>query len=174
MTNALTPKNWLSLRNKIWYRDKGLCRYCGIEVDDSYMDRDVAQYHCDHVIPLSQGGTYDIDNLVASCKGCNLKKSARTPQQAGMSFTTRNPEHKPESLKSYIWRVYGAEKYESRIYRDFRTTPPKYSNQFRLPKRLIEVYEYDLSKVRPSVCVSYAIPKEYTNEHNKWRQSNNE
>lgn len=30
--------------------------------------------HCDHLIPLSKGGTDSIDNLVWSCKECNLKK----------------------------------------------------------------------------------------------------
>ncbi|MGJ5888166.1 MULTISPECIES: HNH endonuclease [Streptomyces] len=29
----------------------------------------------DHVIPKSQGGTDDVDNLVAACKNCNNKKS---------------------------------------------------------------------------------------------------
>ena len=169
---TINEGKWIALRYRVWWRDGGKCRYCGTEVDDSYMNRDVAQYHCDHVLPLSQGGTYDIDNLVTSCKRCNLRKGARTPRQANMSFATRKTEYKPESLESYVWRVYGAKKHESRIYRDFRTSPPKYNNQFRLPELLIEKHKYDMSRPRISVCVSYEIPDEYADEHSRWRQAN--
>lgn len=27
-----------------------------------------------HIIPLSKGGTYDLDNLALSCQGCNNRK----------------------------------------------------------------------------------------------------
>lgn len=33
----------------------------------------------DHVLPVSRGGTNDLDNLVMACKSCNSAKGAKTP-----------------------------------------------------------------------------------------------
>lgn len=60
-------------RLSILERDGHVCRYCG-----------KAAEHVDHVIPKSQGGPDDSDNLVAACAFCNQSKGARTPEQAGM------------------------------------------------------------------------------------------
>jgi hypothetical protein len=50
------------------------CAYCDCEL--SYGD-----IHIDHIVPLSKGGTNDIENLALSCKPCNLRKGARTPEE---------------------------------------------------------------------------------------------
>ena len=36
-----------------------------------------AEFHIDHVIPTSKGGTDDFDNLALACVSCNLSKSDR-------------------------------------------------------------------------------------------------
>ncbi len=70
-----------SLRILVFDRDSWTCRYClirhGSEQDSP---------HVDHVIPVIQGGTNIIGNLVCSCAGCNLKKGGRTPKEAGMQL----------------------------------------------------------------------------------------
>lgn len=66
---------WARLRRHVMARDKMKCRYCGAPAK-----------HIDHVVPVCQGGTNDIDNLVAACATCNLTKSGRTPSQAGMEL----------------------------------------------------------------------------------------
>lgn len=43
------------------------CHYCGVELD---MDTSTI----DHVVPLCRGGTWDPENLVLACDGCNNKK----------------------------------------------------------------------------------------------------
>ncbi len=45
----------------------GRCAYC-----DSGMYE-----HMDHVVPLSRGGAHALDNVVPSCKSCNLKKGVQ-------------------------------------------------------------------------------------------------
>lgn len=35
----------------------------------------------DHIIPLSRGGTHDIDNLVLACKSCNSRRHSRHTYQ---------------------------------------------------------------------------------------------
>lgn len=49
---------------------RGLCYYC----------RKPAQV-VDHLIPLSRGGTNEVENLVAACHECNSKKGTKTPQE---------------------------------------------------------------------------------------------
>ena len=62
-------RNGLSKRKRfeVLKRDGFCCRYCGRSSPDVVM-------HVDHVIPLSAGGTHDIDNLIAACESCNLGK----------------------------------------------------------------------------------------------------
>ena len=55
------------------------CRYCGIELKHH-------EIQMDHVFPKSRGGLNTEDNLVPSCRECNVKKGARTPEEAGMDF----------------------------------------------------------------------------------------
>lgn len=42
-----------------------ICVYC----------RGAQSVEADHIIAVSNGGTDDVDNLVGSCKRCNVKKS---------------------------------------------------------------------------------------------------
>lgn len=50
------------------------CWWCGKIIKDE-------DYHLDHVIPLSRGGSNGADNIVLSCPKCNLAKSAKNPQE---------------------------------------------------------------------------------------------
>ena len=43
------------------------CAYCGATGDMSL----------DHVVPLSRGGTHEIDNLLPACRSCNSSKGAK-------------------------------------------------------------------------------------------------
>lgn len=50
----------------------GKCFYCSAELTD---------YHVDHYIPLSRGGTNWPDNIVLACPECNLAKGNMMPQE---------------------------------------------------------------------------------------------
>lgn len=61
-------------------RDGDQCRYCGSLVD--WRNRRGTQGGTyDHVVPRG-GNTFE--NVVVACKGCNSRKGARTPTEAGM------------------------------------------------------------------------------------------
>lgn len=52
-------------------RDK-TCVYCGKDIDDKTGT-------VDHVIPVARGGSFELDNLVGSCKTCNEAKGDKLP-----------------------------------------------------------------------------------------------
>ncbi len=64
-------------RRNLMLRDEHQCQYCAKK--PSLRDLNI-----DHVVPRSRGGLDSWDNLVISCRTCNLKKGRRTPDEAGM------------------------------------------------------------------------------------------
>lgn len=74
----------LSRRNLL-LRDDHQCQYCGRRPG-------VRDLNLDHVLPRSRGGRESWENLVVSCRGCNLKKGRRTPDEAGMCLLRRPHE----------------------------------------------------------------------------------
>lgn len=59
---------WLKMRFNVFKRDNFHCVYCGRGVEDGI------KLNCDHVVPLSKGGTTTYGNLVTSCFECNQGK----------------------------------------------------------------------------------------------------
>ena len=53
-------------RRAVFARDGHRCQYCG-----------AAAENIDHVVPRSKGGTHTWENVVASCRPCNMRKEDR-------------------------------------------------------------------------------------------------
>jgi 5-methylcytosine-specific restriction endonuclease McrA len=77
------------LRAAIWDRDKGRCRYCGkachwnsVPYDSFDDDFGIIE----HVIPMSKGGTWNIENLVLACNYCNAKKALLNGERITLKF----------------------------------------------------------------------------------------
>jgi len=90
-------------RKNILIRDEYVCQYCGREFTSTDLT-------VDHVIPKVQGGANEWTNVVACCRGCNMKKGGQTPRQAGM-LLVRKP-FKPtimEFISLYLKRRFGVE-----------------------------------------------------------------
>lgn len=66
-------------RTNIYLRDKHCCQYCGERLPGS-------QLTLDHIVPASQGGRKDWENIVTCCTECNRRKGGQTPEQAGLSL----------------------------------------------------------------------------------------
>ena len=64
---ALKPyratSHWKKLRLQVLNRDAWTCAYCGGQANE-----------VDHVYPKSRGGEDSLDNCVAACKDCNIRK----------------------------------------------------------------------------------------------------
>jgi 5-methylcytosine-specific restriction endonuclease McrA len=58
------------VRFQVLKRDGHRCRGCGATSE-------VEVLHVDHIIPVSKGGTTDLENLQTLCQTCNLGKSNR-------------------------------------------------------------------------------------------------
>lgn len=54
-------------------QQRGKCYYCGKKVGKNY--------HVDHVVPLSRGGSNGPDNLVIACPSCNISKRDKLPHE---------------------------------------------------------------------------------------------
>jgi len=90
-------------RRNILVRDGYVCQYCGREF--SSCDLTV-----DHIIPRARDGTNEWNNVVASCRGCNMRKGDQTPREAGMRLLRR--PFKPtiaEFFTLYLKRKFGVD-----------------------------------------------------------------
>lgn len=67
-----SPSIWAAIRDRIFQRDSYTCRYCGARG---------GRLECDHVVPVSRGGSHDDSNLVTACESCNRSKRDRLPSE---------------------------------------------------------------------------------------------
>ena len=65
-------------RRAVFARDGHRCQYCGGAADS-----------IDHILPRSRGGMHIWANVTAACRPCNLRKSDRTPEEAGMRLASK-------------------------------------------------------------------------------------
>lgn len=58
---------WRPLRQWVYQRDSGRCKYCGTAVE-------LYACHCHHVLELGQGGTNHPTNLKIVCVPCHQER----------------------------------------------------------------------------------------------------
>ena len=66
-------------RKNVLLRDRYRCQYCGREFMPAFLT-------LDHIVPISQSGKTEWENVVTACKTCNTKKGNRKPSEAGMTL----------------------------------------------------------------------------------------
>ena len=74
-------------RANIYARDGYTCQYCA----KSFPTQELT---FDHVVPVSQGGRKDWENIVTCCVSCNRRKGGRTPEEARMRLV--RPPRRPD------------------------------------------------------------------------------
>jgi 5-methylcytosine-specific restriction endonuclease McrA len=81
-------------RENVYARDGGKCQYCTKPVG-----RSEATY--DHVVPRSQGGKTNWENIVIACVPCNQSKGGRTPAQARLKLLAvpKKPNKLPDTMR---------------------------------------------------------------------------
>jgi 5-methylcytosine-specific restriction enzyme A len=78
---------WQRIRAKVLQRDE---RQCQIRLPGCLIDGD----QCDHAVPVSHGGTDDVDNLRCACDPCHKKLTAQQAQ-AGRAHNRRKRKPRP-------------------------------------------------------------------------------
>jgi len=84
-------------RRAIFERDEYTCQYCGRRYRTSELS-------LDHIVPRSRGGRDSWTNLVLACTGCNARKHAHTPREAGMKLI-RQPREPRSAKPSWYSRL---------------------------------------------------------------------
>lgn len=78
--NGLKGKIGYKIAVKVWKRTRAAeaqnwkCCYCGCDCVETPLKKNSATL--EHVIPESQGGTLDMNNVVMACYKCNNKRAA--------------------------------------------------------------------------------------------------
>lgn len=67
-TYRLPAAEWAVIRTAVFERDRYTCTYCGARGQ---------RLECDHIHPLSKGGSNDVENLTTACFTCNRSKHAK-------------------------------------------------------------------------------------------------
>ena len=70
MANAKRKALPKKLRFEVFKRDSFTCQYCGRMAPDVILE-------VDHILPVAEGGTNNIMNLITSCHDCNSGKGKR-------------------------------------------------------------------------------------------------
>lgn len=84
------------VRFEVFKRDGFCCVYCGAHPPAVIL-------HIDHIHPVAEGGTNDLDNLITACAPCNLGKGARLLSSAPKSLSDRAAEvaEREEQIAGY-------------------------------------------------------------------------
>ncbi|MFP4355660.1 MAG: HNH endonuclease [Phycisphaerae bacterium] len=117
--DRLPRRNVRFTRRNIFARDLNRCQYCGRKFP-------MSELSLDHVVPRSQGGGTDWQNIVCACVKCNVKKGGRTPAEAHMKLISKpvKPRRSPmvtlrlTSDKYASWKQFLDEAYWNVELRD--------------------------------------------------------
>lgn len=74
------------IRFEVFKRDKFVCQYCGRMAPDVILE-------VDHIVPVAEGGTNEMLNLITSCRDCNRGK--------GKARISENTEVKKQQEQLY-------------------------------------------------------------------------
>ncbi len=110
-------------RKNLYRRDQNTCQYCGKRPG-------IEKLSIDHVKPKSLGGITSWTNCVLACIACNLRKSNRTPEDAGMTLL-RSPmrprwvpyESIPKGVRKDSWPKFLANTPTSSPHNESREYP---------------------------------------------------
>jgi 5-methylcytosine-specific restriction endonuclease McrA len=68
----LPAAQWAVVRQRVYERDDFTCTYCGSRG---------TSLECDHIMPVSRGGSNELENLTTACRPCNRAKRNKTPEE---------------------------------------------------------------------------------------------
>jgi hypothetical protein len=135
-----------SVRFAVLERDGFRCQYCGATPQNGALE-------VDHIIPVADGGSSEMDNLITSCEPCNKGKSRKrigTPVKPDLSAVTAEASRVASEVNK--WR---------RAHKKLISTVSAAAEQIReqhdisIPHKMLEnaIREYGIAEV------DYAVDK---------------
>lgn len=67
---------WQQIRHECFERDDYRCRYCGVNIREHFKSG-YKPPEAHHVIPVSEGGSNELENLKTACYDCHKKEHTR-------------------------------------------------------------------------------------------------
>lgn len=95
------------LRNEILERNGYTCQLCGAGPGDTdpFNPNRKVRLNIDHIVPVSQGGTEDKDNLRVLCSACNQgRANIQTPTESAKNILARI-RRSPRSVQREIYEA---------------------------------------------------------------------
>lgn len=114
------PSDWDQRRKTVYQRDGYLCQRCGVGGGPNGNH----ELHAHHIVPISEGGSHNLDNLLTLCRPCHnaIHGDVFAPRwgvRETIDGTMPNPQHLPPEVQSYFEYAHTynevAEKYEEVI-----------------------------------------------------------
>lgn len=87
----LIAMGWSRETVRLGIRASFRCEYC-----DRYLLGSIEDYHTwqvEHIIPVSKGGSEDLDNKAIACEACNLMKRVNLPEGDTRAERLRSARH---------------------------------------------------------------------------------
>jgi hypothetical protein len=100
--NAYKEAAWPRFARRLLYkRDKGVCAICSLKLRKGW--------HLDHIVPLVDGGAFDLSNMQTLCPDCHRQKTAQEATQRAKSrqrVAVAEPEEAVASVETTQDSVY--------------------------------------------------------------------
>lgn len=103
ISRSISPQ----LRTEILERNGFTCRHCGAGPGDPdpFNSQRKVRLHIDHILPISQGGTDEKDNLRVLCSACNQGRSnVQAPSETSLNIIAKIRKL-PESKQKEVYEI---------------------------------------------------------------------
>lgn len=157
-----------SLRFDVLEKDNFTCQYCGAKATDENVLLEI-----DHIVPVSKGGDNNIENLITSCKKCNIGKSAKK-LGAKKRLTLRQKEIKELEQKREQQEMY----LKSRMNKKKESEPlvnhiNYLCNKYNLNRKLSSYGENNIFTLYKKIGFEQMVNLIEDNEHYLYTDSEN-
>ncbi|GJL53946.1 MAG: hypothetical protein NPIRA02_10780 [Nitrospirales bacterium] len=119
------------LKQKVWENFQGKCAYC----------ESLERIEYDHIIPVSKGGSSEIDNLQLLCRPCNRKKRSRT-KESGLIQTPATQAQSSELSRRSLEKRRDREEIEKETEKEYIGNTSQHDiKKISSSKRELEAFE---------------------------------
>lgn len=124
------------IRFSVFRNDNFTCSYCGRKPEDGVV------LHVDHILPVSKGGTNQLENLTTSCQSCNLGKMTEEVQKEMIERIRNKRDLEDKEDCTYAWYL--------RRLKDLKIN---YEIESKIVYEMYKNWENNIEVPREEICV---------------------